>query len=179
MEAICLSVEDLAGGYGKMTILNGVTFKVPEGSITTLIGPNGAGKSTVFRAIFGLLKLQRGRIAFRGCDVTGFTQRQLLAAGICYVPQGRNIFPELSVRANLDLGAVAAGNAVKELTMRLERLLDRFPALRRKAKYQAGTLSGGEQKQLEIARGLLCQRRSNFRPPWRSKNRPVAPGASK
>jgi branched-chain amino acid transport system ATP-binding protein len=101
MENICLSVEDLVGGYGKMTILNGVTFQAPENSITTVIGPNGAGKSTVFKAIFGLLKLRRGRIMFRGRDVTGLSQRQLLHSGICYVPQGRNIFPELSVRTNI------------------------------------------------------------------------------
>jgi branched-chain amino acid transport system ATP-binding protein len=93
MENICRSVEDLVGGYGKMTILNGATFKVPDGSITTVIGPNGAGKSTVFKAIFGLLNLRRGRVVFRGRDVTGLSPRQLLDAGICYVPQGRNIFP--------------------------------------------------------------------------------------
>jgi branched-chain amino acid transport system ATP-binding protein len=155
MQNICLSVEDLLGGYGKMTILNGVTFQMPENSITTVIGPNGAGKSTVFKAIFGLLKLQRGRILFRGRDVTGLNQRQLLDAGICYVPQGRNIFPELSVRANIELGAVAAGKGITDIPARIERALDRFPALRRKAGQQAGTLSGGEQKQFEIVRGLL------------------------
>lgn len=155
MENICLSVEDLVGGYGKMTILNGVSFQVPENSITTVIGPNGAGKSTVFKAIFGLLKLRRGRIMFRGRDVTGLSQRQLLDGGICYVPQGRNIFPELSVRTNIELGAVAAGKGIKNIPERVERALDRFPVLRRKAGQQAGTLSGGEQKQLEIVRGLL------------------------
>jgi branched-chain amino acid transport system ATP-binding protein len=155
MENICLSVEDLVGGYGKMTILNGVTFQAPENSITTVIGPNGAGKSTVFKAIFGLLKLRRGRIMFRGRDVTGLSQRQLLDSGICYVPQGRNIFPELSVRTNIELGAVAAGKGIKDIPERIEKALDRFPALRRKAGQQASTLSGGEQKQLEIVRGLL------------------------
>jgi branched-chain amino acid transport system ATP-binding protein len=155
MENICLSVEDLVGGYGKMTILNGVTFQAPENSITTVIGPNGAGKSTVFKAIFGLLKLRRGRIMFRGRDVTGLSQRQLLHSGICYVPQGRNIFPELSVRTNIELGAVAAGKGIKDIPERIEKALDRFPALRRKSGQQASTLSGGEQKQLEIVRGLL------------------------
>ena len=103
-----LEVQDLVGGYGKMTILNGTTFSVPAGSITTIIGPNGAGKSTVFKAIFGLLKLREGKIVFDGRDVTGLSQRELLNAGICYVPQGRNIFPELSVRDNIQLGAVVA-----------------------------------------------------------------------
>ena len=99
MSDAILDVQGLVGGYGKMTILNGTSFSVPAGSITTVIGPNGAGKSTVFKAIFGLLKLREGKVVFRGRDITGLSQRELLDAGICYVPQGRNIFPELSVRA--------------------------------------------------------------------------------
>jgi branched-chain amino acid transport system ATP-binding protein len=150
-----LEVKNLVGGYGKMTILNGTSFTVPAGSITTVIGPNGAGKSTVFKAIFGLLKLREGQVIFRGQDVTGQSQRRLLSAGICYVPQGRNIFPELSVRHNIELGTVAAGRDIADLPARIEAALDRFPALRRKAGQQASTLSGGEQKQLEIVRGLL------------------------
>ena len=155
MSETILEVEGLVGGYGKMTILNGTSFTVPAGSITTVIGPNGAGKSTVFKALFGLLKLREGRVVFKGRDVTGRSQRQLLAAGICYVPQGRNIFPELSVRHNIELGAVQAGRGITDLPRRIEVALDRFPALREKAKQQASTLSGGEQKQLEIVRGLL------------------------
>jgi branched-chain amino acid transport system ATP-binding protein len=154
MNDAILDVQNLVGGYGKMTILNGTTFSVPAGSITTIIGPNGAGKSTVFKAIFGLLKLREGRVVFKGRDVTGLSQRALLAAGICYVPQGRNIFAELSVRHNIELGGVAAARDI-DLPARIEAALDKFPALRRKAGQQASTLSGGEQKQLEIARGLL------------------------
>jgi branched-chain amino acid transport system ATP-binding protein len=155
MSDTILDVQNLVGGYGKMTILNGTSFSVPSGSITTVIGPNGAGKSTVFKAIFGLLKLREGSIMFKGRDVTGLNQRQLLAAGICYVPQGRNIFPELSVRHNIELGASAAGRDITDLRNRIEAALDRFPVLRNKAAQQASTLSGGEQKQLEIVRGLL------------------------
>jgi branched-chain amino acid transport system ATP-binding protein len=155
MSDIILDVRGLVGGYGKMTILNGTSFSVQAGSITTVIGPNGAGKSTVFKAIFGLLKLREGSIIFKGRDVTGMSQRALLTAGICYVPQGRNIFPELSVLHNIRLGAVAAGRDITDLPARIEAALDRFPALRQKAARQASTLSGGEQKQLEIARGLL------------------------
>ena len=154
MSDAILDVQGLVGGYGKMTILNGTTFSVPAGSITTVIGPNGAGKSTVFKAIFGLLKLREGRIAFKGRDDTGLTQRELLNAGICYVPQGRNIFPELSVRDNIQLGAVVARD-ITDLPARIEAALDKFPVLRKKATQQASTLSGGEQKQLEVARGLL------------------------
>jgi branched-chain amino acid transport system ATP-binding protein len=155
MSEAILDVQGLVGGYGKMTILNGTSFSVPAGSITTVIGPNGAGKSTVFKAIFGLLKLREGRIVFKGRDITGLSQRELLNAGICYVPQGRNIFPELSVRDNIQLGAVVAGGDITDLPARIEAALDKFPALRKRATQQASTLSGGEQKQLEIVRGLL------------------------
>lgn len=151
-----LSVHNLVGGYGKMTILNGTTFSVPPATITTIIGPNGAGKSTVFKAIFGLLRLRDGKVSFADRDVTNFSQRALLNAGICYVPQGRNIFPELSVRHNIELGGVAAGKGIG-LPTRIEAALDLFPALRRKSTQQASTLSGGEQKQLEIARSLLLE----------------------
>lgn len=150
-----LELDGVVGGYGAMTILNGTTFKVRRAAITTVIGPNGAGKSTVFKAIFGLLKLREGAIRLEGTDITNWSQRKLLEAGICYVPQGRNIFPELSVRHNLELGAVAAGSHITDMPRRIEAALDRFPALRAKADVQASTLSGGQQKQLEIVRGLL------------------------
>jgi branched-chain amino acid transport system ATP-binding protein len=153
MTGTILDVQNLVGGYGKMTILNGTSFAAQAGSITTVIGPNGAGKSTVFKAIFGLLKLREGKIVFRDRDITGLSPRALLNAGICYVPQGRNIFPELSVRHNIELGAAVAD--VPDLPHRIETALEKFPALREKAKQQASTLSGGEQKQLEIARSLL------------------------
>ncbi|CCD94472.1 putative branched-chain amino acid ABC transporter (ATP-binding protein) [Bradyrhizobium sp. ORS 375] len=156
MSDTILDVQNLVGGYGKMTILNGTTFSVPKGSITTVIGPNGAGKSTVFKAIFGLLKLREGKVVFKGRDVTGLSQRALLGAGICYIPQGRNIFGELSVRHNIELGGVAAPANI-DLPARVEGALDVFPVLRKKADRQASTLSGGEQKQLEIARGLLLE----------------------
>ncbi len=155
MSDAILEVENLVGGYGEMTVLNGVSFTAPRGAITTVIGPNGAGKSTVFKAIFGLLKLRAGRVRFEGADVTGATQRRLIAAGLCYIPQGRNVFPELSVRHNIELGLVAAPPDLRDGPQRIEAALDRFPAMRAKANRQASTLSGGEQKQLEIARGLL------------------------
>jgi branched-chain amino acid transport system ATP-binding protein len=150
-----LELKDVVAGYGKMTILNGTTFTVPRGAITTVIGPNGAGKSTVFKTVFGLLPARSGTVRFDNRDVTNWTPRRLIEAGICYVPQGRNIFSELSVRANVELGSVAAGGNIPDMPARIEKALDRFPVLRRKADRQAGTLSGGEQKQLEIVRGLL------------------------
>lgn len=150
-----LTLENVTAGYGRMTILNGTTFSVPHGGITTVIGPNGAGKSTVFKTIFGMLPARAGRIGFEGRDITNLPPRDLLAAGICYIPQGRNIFPQLSVRHNIELGAVTAARRLDDLPRRIERAFERFPALREKASVQASTLSGGQQKQLEIARGLL------------------------
>jgi branched-chain amino acid transport system ATP-binding protein len=150
-----LELDGVVGGYGAMTILNGTSFKVPRAAITTVIGPNGAGKSTVFKAIFGLIKVREGHIRLEGQEITNWNQRKLLEAGICYVPQGRNIFPELSVRHNIELGAVAAGSHITDMPKRIEAALDRFPSLRAKADVQASTLSGGQQKQLEIVRGLL------------------------
>ncbi len=150
-----VELENVVAGYGPMTILNGTSCKIARGAITTVIGPNGAGKSTMFKTIFGLIRPRAGAIRIEGRDATKWSQRELIAAGVCYIPQGRNIFPELSVRHNIELGAVAAGPAIRDLPERLEAALDRFPALRRKADRQASTLSGGEQKQLEIVRGLL------------------------
>jgi len=150
-----VEMDNVVAGYGAMTILNGTSFKIARGAITTVIGPNGAGKSTVFKTIFGLLRPRSGTVRVAGRDASRWSQRQLLAAGVCYIPQGRNIFPELSVRHNIELGTVAAGPELKDIPARLEAALDRFPALRRKADRQASTLSGGEQKQLEIVRGLL------------------------
>jgi branched-chain amino acid transport system ATP-binding protein len=149
-----LTFEDVVGGYGKQTILNGLSFSVRRGAITTVIGPNGAGKSTAFKAAFGILVVRAGRILFDGKEITNRPPRQLIADGICYVPQGRNIFAELSVAHNLELGAAAAPKDF-DLKQRMETAMDHFPVLRKKAKQQASTLSGGEQKMLEIARGLM------------------------
>ncbi len=149
-----LALDNIVAGYGAMTILNGTTFNVRRATITTVIGPNGAGKSTVFKTIFGMLKARTGTITFDGADITNNTPRQLLERGICYVPQGRNIFPELTVRHNLELGGFAAPSHI-DIDERIEAAMDRFPILRQKADVQASTLSGGQQKLLEIARGLL------------------------
>ena len=149
-----LELNAVIGGYGKMTILNGTTAHIRRGSITTVIGPNGAGKSTMFKAIFGLLGVRSGRIAFEGRDVTNFKPRQMLDAGVCYIPQGRNIFPELTVRHNLELGGVALADQ-SGLAGRVEAMMARFPMLAQKSRAQASTLSGGQQKLLEVARGLL------------------------
>jgi branched-chain amino acid transport system ATP-binding protein len=149
-----LVLDAVFAGYGRMTILNGASVRVRRGAITTVIGPNGAGKSTMFKTIFGLLPVRSGTIVFDGRDITGLSPRQMLEAGIVYVPQGRNIFPELSVGHNLELGGVALPDQTG-LPGRLDRIMRRFPVLKEKERAQASTLSGGEQKTLEVARGLL------------------------
>jgi branched-chain amino acid transport system ATP-binding protein len=156
MSDALLTLDSVVAGYGKMTILNGTTASVRRGRMTTVIGPNGAGKSTMFKAVFGLLPVRSGKIILDGRDITNWSPRRLLDAGVCFVPQGRNIFPELSVRHNLELGGVALAGGSK-LAPRIEAMMQRFPMLRDKADAQASTLSGGQQKLLEVARGLLLE----------------------
>ncbi|GGD25224.1 ABC transporter ATP-binding protein [Sinisalibacter lacisalsi] len=149
-----LELKDIYGGYGKITILNGTSFKIPRASITTVIGPNGAGKSTVFKAIFGLLNIHSGQILLEGTDVTGRTPKQMIDAGVTYVPQGRNVVPQLSVYHNLELGGITARDQ-RKLRDRIEQVMDQFPMLREFRNRKAVELSGGQQKQLEVARALL------------------------
>ena len=149
-----LILDRVFAGYGKMSILNGTTASIHRGAITTVIGPNGAGKSTMFKAVFGLLPVRSGSIALDRREITNFSPRQLLDAGVVYIPQGRNIFPELSVRHNLEFGGVALSDQAT-LASRMAAIMQRFPMLREKANAQASTLSGGQQKMLEVARGLL------------------------
>lgn len=149
-----LELSDLHGGYGKITILNGVSFSIPEASITTIIGPNGAGKSTVFKAIFGLLSIHAGSIRLQGEETTGLKPKAMIARGVTYVPQGRNVVPQLSVYHNLELGGITAPDQ-KRVKARIEAVMDQFPMLREKRNQRAVELSGGQQKQLEVARALL------------------------
>lgn len=149
-----LELKNIVGGYGKITILNGVSFAIPRATITTVIGPNGAGKSTVFKAIFGLLKIDSGQVLIDGDDVTRRAPRQMIAQGVTYVPQGRNIVPQLSVYHNLELGGVTAPDQNK-VKQRIETVMDQFPMLREFRNRKAVELSGGQQKQLEVARALL------------------------
>jgi len=149
-----LILDGVVAGYGKMTILNGTTARIRRGAITTVIGPNGAGKSTLFKTIFGLLTVRSGSIVIDGRDTTNFDPRAMLDAGVAYVPQGRNIFPELSVAHNLELGAVALKDQSR-VPDRVAAIMQRFPMLKEKARTQASTLSGGQQKILEVVRSLL------------------------
>src|SRR4029079_13201050 len=130
-----LVLEGVFAGSAKMTILNGTTARIRRAAITTVIGPNGAGKSTLFKTIYGLLPVRTGSIGFEGRATTNFQPRQVLDAGMAYIPQGRNIFPELSVRHNLELGGVALADQ-SQLPERMERIMQRFPMLREKADTQ-------------------------------------------
>ncbi|SIQ48243.1 amino acid/amide ABC transporter ATP-binding protein 2, HAAT family [Rhizobium sp. RU35A] len=149
-----LELKNVHGGYGKVTILNGVSFTIPKASITTVIGPNGAGKSTVFKAIFGLLNIHSGQILLDGKDVTRQSPRQMIEQGVTYVPQGRNVVPQLSVYHNLELGGITASDQDR-VRARIETVMDQFPMLREFRNRKAIELSGGQQKQLEVARALL------------------------
>jgi branched-chain amino acid transport system ATP-binding protein len=149
-----LTLKNVVAGYGRMTILNGISASIRRGKITTVIGPNGAGKSTLFKAVFGLLGVRSGSVTFDGSNTTSLAPRRMLDAGMCYVPQGRNLFPELSVKHNMELGGVALENQ-SGLRARVDEMMTRFPMLQDKANAQASTLSGGQQKLLEVARGLL------------------------
>ena len=151
---IILRTEGLVGGYGRTTILHGTDIEVPRAALTTIIGPNGAGKSTLFRAIFGMLDIHEGLVLLEGRDITDLPPMKKLQEGIAYVPQGRNIFPELTVENNLEFGGVSLRD-LKETHRRMEKVMDQFPILRKRAKSQASTLSGGEQKMLEIGRAML------------------------
>lgn len=151
----CIEFDDVVAGYKDFMILNNLSFEVPKGSITLLIGPNGAGKSTVLKTLFGLLKPRQGRIRLNGQDITGASQKALLGQGIAFVPQGRNLFGQLSVFENLELGGITLG--MKTTHERIPEVLEFFPRVKERLHSRAASLSGGEQKQLEIGRALLLR----------------------
>ncbi len=150
-----IAFDDVVAGYKDFMILNNLSLKVRRGKITLLIGPNGAGKSTVLKTLFGLLKPRQGRITVEGEDVTGADPKTLLARGIAFVPQGRNLFGQLTVMQNLELGGITLG--MKTTHERIPEVLEFFPRVRERRMSQASALSGGEQKQLEIGRALLLR----------------------
>ena len=152
---ICIEFDDVVAGYKDFMILNNLSFKVAKGSITLLLGPNGAGKSTVLKTLFGLLKPRQGRILLNGESIVGKTQKELLAMGIAFVPQGRNLFGQLTVFQNLELGGITLGTKVTH--ERIPEVLALFPRVKERLHSQASALSGGEQKQLEVGRALLLR----------------------
>jgi branched-chain amino acid transport system ATP-binding protein len=153
-----LEVRDLHAGYGKLEILKGVSLDVESGQVVSIIGPNGAGKSTVFKTLFGLLPARQGRVTLDGENVTNQSPAGLLRRGMAYVPQGRNVFPLMTVEENLRLGAYTRPRSA-ELETEIERLYETFPVLRESRRRRAGDLSGGQQQMLEMARALLLKPR--------------------
>ena len=151
----CIEFDNVVAGYKDFMILNNLSFKAETGTVTLLIGPNGAGKSTVLKTLFGLLKPRQGRILLNGQEVAGTSPRDLLAKGIAFVPQGRNLFGQLSVLENLELGGITIG--MDETRKRIPEILDRFPRIKERLHSKASSLSGGEQKQLEVGRALLLR----------------------
>jgi branched-chain amino acid transport system ATP-binding protein len=150
-----IQFDNVLAGYKDLMILNHLNLSIRRAAITLLIGPNGAGKSTVLKTLFGLLKPREGKVLFEGEDISGATQKDLLAKGIAFVPQGRNLFPQLSVYQNLELGGITLGT--KTTHERIPEVLKFFPRVQERIHSQASALSGGEQKQLEIARALLLR----------------------
>jgi branched-chain amino acid transport system ATP-binding protein len=156
---VILRMDAVVGGYGATTVLHETTLEVRRNALTTIIGPNGAGKSTALKAIFGMVRVRSGHVWYEGENIVGLSQIELLRRGISFVPQGRNVFPRMTVRANLDLGGVSLGN-LRLTRERVESVaFELFPILRAKAERQASTLSGGEQKMLEIGRAMLLEPR--------------------
>ena len=150
-----IEFDDVVAGYKDFMILNNLSFKAKKGAITLLLGPNGAGKSTVLKTLFGLLKVKHGSIFLAGENITGLNSRSLLDKGVAFVPQGRNLFGQLSVWQNMELGGITLG--MKKTHERIPEVLEFFPRVKERLYSQAATLSGGEQKQLEIGRALLLR----------------------
>jgi branched-chain amino acid transport system ATP-binding protein len=150
-----IEFQHVTAGYKDFMVLNDLSLQAASGAITLLIGPNGAGKSTVLKTLFGLLKPRTGRILLNGEDVTGASPKALLGKGIAFVPQGRNLFGQLSVLENLELGGITLGMA--ETRRRLPEVLEFFPRVKERLHSRAASLSGGEQKQLEVGRALLLR----------------------
>ncbi len=153
-----LEVRGIHAGYGKMEILQGVSLRVEAGQVVSIIGPNGAGKSTVFKTLFGLLPARQGQVFFAGEDVTNRPPAELLRRGMAYVPQGRNVFPLMTVEENLRLGAYIRPRSA-ELDREVERVYETFPMLYEARRKRAADLSGGQQQMLEMGRALLLRPR--------------------
>jgi branched-chain amino acid transport system ATP-binding protein len=153
-----LRVNEIQAEYGRLRALHDVSLEVPEGSIVALLGANGAGKTTTLRAISGVLHPTRGTIEFDGKRIERMCADQLVRLGIAHVPEGRQVFPELTVYENLRLGAYTRRDA-RAIDKDLQRVLDYFPRLRERLAQTAGTLSGGEQQMLAIGRGLMAKPR--------------------
>ena len=150
-----LKVSQLRAGYGAVEVLRGVDLSVNAGETVALLGSNGAGKTTLNGVLSGLVKARSGQVSFEGQDITGWHARKVVQAGLIHVPEGRKVFPNLSVLENLSLGAFTRGRERRDAN--LDKIFGIFPRLREREKQLAGTLSGGEQQMLAIGRGLMAE----------------------
>jgi len=150
---VVLRVRDLVAGYTReVDILDGVEIDVGEGEIVTIVGPNGAGKSTLMKSVFGLVPPRRGTVELRGEDITGRAPHEITRKGVAYVPQLDNVFPNLTVQENLDLGAIAASDGAEG---QADRVFELFPRLAERRRQPAGTMSGGERQMVAMGRALM------------------------
>ena len=153
-----LEVQDLSAGYGPVQILREVSLSVEAGEIVTLVGSNGAGKSTLLNSICGIVQPTSGRVSLDGTDITGWTSEAIVAQGITQVPEGRRLFPQMTVRENLLMGAYRRRDR-QAIERDLDWMSDLFPILRDRQRQRAGSMSGGEQQMCAIARGLMARPR--------------------
>ena len=151
-----LELENVHSYYGHIHALKGISLNVEEGEIVTLIGGNGAGKSTTLRTISGIVRAREGQIRLKGQDITQMAPHDIVMTGVGHVPEGRGIFPRLTVRENLDMGAYTITNQA-EINQRFEVVFTLFPRLKERINQKGGTLSGGEQQMLATARGLMLK----------------------
>jgi branched-chain amino acid transport system ATP-binding protein len=151
-----LELDNVHSYYGHIHALHGISLRVEEGEIVTLIGANGAGKSTTLRTISGLIKPRQGSVRLRDQNITSLPPYQIVEKGVGHVPEGRGIFPRLTVRENLEMGAFTLNDRV-ELARRMETVFVLFPRLQERVDQKGGTLSGGEQQMLATARGLMLK----------------------
>jgi len=149
-----LDAHDIVTGYGDLQILDGVCIEVHGDEVVAIIGPNGAGKSTFMKAVFGLLDPWEGSVVFDGEDITGLRPDKITRRGMCYIPQTDNVFPNLSVRENLEMGAWIRDELPADV---LDEVFDRFPILQERTNQRAGAMSGGQQQMLAMARGLVVE----------------------
>ena len=155
-----LVVENLSAGYGKVEVLHGLSLQVPDGKLVTLIGSNGAGKTTTLRALSGMIQPTGGRVSLGGADITGLPSHAITRRGMAHSPEGRRVFPTLSVADNLEMGAFPrlTGSRPKgDVRGDQARMYELFPRLAERRAQLAGTLSGGEQQMLAMARALMLQ----------------------
>jgi branched-chain amino acid transport system ATP-binding protein len=153
-----LELDDVHSYYGHIHALKGISLTVEEGEVVTLIGANGAGKSTTLRTISGLVRARQGRISLKNQEITHMEPHEIVAAGVGHVPEGRGIFPRLTVQENLEMGAYTINDS-GELKQRMEMVFHLFPRLEERVSQKGGTLSGGEQQMLATARGLMMKPR--------------------